>query len=351
MHKSRLAIVGAGVSGLAAAWALRGTAIEVVVYDKSRGVAGRAASRTRHGARFDYGANYFKLDDPQLRTLVEHTLPSTDLVSIDGEVWTFDEAGKIMPGDPLHNRQIKWSYRNGISTLAKLLAEAAGVAPNLSTSIATVEHAGAGWRLCYTEQDTPETGLFDAVLLTPPAPQTRALLANSGLSTDTAEHIDRGLAKATYHKQWCFALGFEQALPSRPPAFALINSDRQHDIAWLSFENDKPGRDLGGSTVVMVQMSPRWSAAHFEESADTLLPLVKEAVAALLGLPETVLSWHDSQRWRYAHPSQRADVAALTKAENSGIYFAGDALVGKGRIGESMQSGLDVAQRIAARWG
>ncbi|MGB3543788.1 NAD(P)-binding protein, partial [Rubrivirga sp.] len=70
----RLAIIGAGPAGLAAAHALGsdsgsrpGPALEVVVFEKSRGVSGRAATRWRDAAdlegepfrwRYDHGAQY-----------------------------------------------------------------------------------------------------------------------------------------------------------------------------------------------------------------------------------------------------------------------------------------------------
>ena len=83
----KLAIVGAGVSGLAAAWALRDSDWRCVVFEKSRGFSGRAASRTRNGVRFDYGANYFKTDSPELEQLVHRELPTEGLIDIAGEVY------------------------------------------------------------------------------------------------------------------------------------------------------------------------------------------------------------------------------------------------------------------------
>ena len=56
----RVAIVGAGVAGLAAARRLAGHGIPVTVLEKSRGLGGRCATRrVRTGSdelRFDHGA-------------------------------------------------------------------------------------------------------------------------------------------------------------------------------------------------------------------------------------------------------------------------------------------------------
>ena len=39
----------------------------------------------------------------------------------------------------------------------------------------------------------------------------------------------------------------------------------------------------------------------------------------------------------------------LQKAEAAGLFFAGDATVGKGRVSLALRSGLEVADRIIAR--
>ena len=67
---------------------------------------------------------------------------------------------------------------------------------------------------------------------------------------------------------------------------------------------------------------------------------------SLLGGEGPPLAWWDSHRWRYAHPFQAADAGGLQAAEAQGLYFAGDALVGKGRVGGALQTGLDAAARL-----
>jgi len=122
MLAPRLAIIGAGLSGLAAAWKLRDSSVACSCFEKSRGVSGRATSRTRHDVRLDPGANYIKAEPEEIEHLLVEELPTEDLIRIPGDVWTFDESGSLSPGDPGLNATPKWNYRNGISTLGKLLA-------------------------------------------------------------------------------------------------------------------------------------------------------------------------------------------------------------------------------------
>ena len=54
----KLAIIGAGVAGLAAARALRQRRpdLAITIYEKSRGLGGRVATGRRDGYIFDHGA-------------------------------------------------------------------------------------------------------------------------------------------------------------------------------------------------------------------------------------------------------------------------------------------------------
>ena len=180
----RLAIVGAGPAGLAAAWKLRGSGIEVEVFEKSRGVFGRAASRTRHGVRMDPGANYLKAETPEIEDLILHQLPAAELARIEGDIWIFDRAGRFQAGDPEQNKTPKWTYRTGISTLGKLLAHAADAVLHQEKEIARISRAGNLWSLDERAGERHEN--FDAVLLTPPAPQTVELLEASDLGDEFA---------------------------------------------------------------------------------------------------------------------------------------------------------------------
>ena len=73
-----IAIVGAGVAGLTAAWSLARQGFAPVVFEMSLSLSGRAASRRRGDVTFDYGANFFRLDNPVIEKLIRHELPTAD---------------------------------------------------------------------------------------------------------------------------------------------------------------------------------------------------------------------------------------------------------------------------------
>ncbi|MEM9997573.1 MAG: FAD-dependent oxidoreductase [Bacteroidota bacterium] len=349
----RLAIIGAGASGLAAAYVLRDTPLAVTVFEKSRGPTGRAATRGRHGVRYDHGANYAKPDrDSWAHRLLRDALPADDLVEIANPVWPFDADGVPHPEDAHDDDAPKLTYRDGLSRLGKRLADAAGVEIRTETRVARLERTAEGWHL--VDADDASLGTFDAVLLTPPGPQTRDLLAASDLGPDDLrDRLTTALDQAAYTSQFALVLGFDGALdrPAHDGAtpYGLVDTSRSYPVAWLSFEHDKPGHVPDDQAVLVAQMSDAWTRAHYDADRAALLDLARPHIERLLGtaLPEP--AWFDTQRWRYALPTAAADADALAAGAAHGLFFAGDYLVGQGRVHRALETGRDAAEQIRAQ--
>ena len=68
----RVAVIGAGISGLISARTLHELGLDVTVFEKSPGLGGRTATRRADpGQSFDHGAQYFTARDPQFIRHVE----------------------------------------------------------------------------------------------------------------------------------------------------------------------------------------------------------------------------------------------------------------------------------------
>lgn len=357
-----LAIVGAGAAGLAAAFALRSDSLRVTVFEKSRGLAGRAATRWRDaedGAgepfrwRYDHGAQYVSAPEgSRAYRLLTDDLDATDLVDVDGRVWPFDDDGTLRPDRAKDDPGPHLTYRDGIADLGRRLADAAGEAEiRRQTRVGAMHREGRGWRL---ESDAgDDLGTFDAVLLTPPAPQTIDLLRASTLADGLRQRLVGALRPADYRAQFTVVLAFTAPV-ARPEPYALVNADEHggagggHAVAWLAVESDKPGRAPEGGTLLLAQMAPDWTEARYDDERESVVREATREIAALLGteLPEP--AWTDSQRWRYALPNDGADADTLHEAASDGLFFAGDAVAGKGRVHLALESGLEAAERIRA---
>jgi renalase len=343
--RSPVAVIGAGAAGLAAAWALRDEA-EVTVFEKGRGVSGRAATRRRTTDaglwRYDHGAQYVKTPEGAARNLIHEVLPTDELVDIDRPVWTFDETGRIEPGDEGHDRGGKWTYRTGVSALGKHLAEASGATVRTATRVHRFERTAPGWMV---HADDAAHGPFGAVLVTPPAPQSADLVQASALDADLRALLVDGLRQATYRKIYALMLVYEQPIPRPGDAYAFVNTDGEHPVSWLAFEEDKPGHAPHGS-LLMAHMAADWTRDHYALDLDALVRVARPLLSDLLGTSLGEPAWADRQRWRYALPDAAADTEALALGAEHGLFFAGDFMAGKGRVHLALESGLTAADHI-----
>jgi renalase len=341
----RIGIVGAGVGAVGAAFAIEESPVEsaVTVLEKSRGVCGRAATRRRDDLVYDYGANYLKSDDERVVKLVTETLSTDGLVDITEPVWTFDSDGDISEGRDLDEH--KWSYREGLTQLAKRLFARTDAMIHHETRVEHVvrDDETDTWHL--QDTDGKRWGPYDTVLLNPPAPQTADLLRAAEWESDARGALVEAVDDVDYRCVWTGVLRYPFELER--PYYALVNTDKDHEIGWLSREECKDGHVPDGESLLIVQASHEWSVEHYDRDPERNLAELAALTASLLDdgrLTEPV--WMDHQGWRYAIPEHGVDERAIRAAEADGLYCLGDWVIGEGRIHAALRNGLEVGERV-----
>ncbi|MFC3478756.1 NAD(P)/FAD-dependent oxidoreductase [Halobacterium litoreum] len=335
-----LAVVGAGAAGAAAAYRLRDADRDVTVFEKSRGVCGRAATRRKHGCRYDHGANYVKPGDGPVQGLLDE-LGSEGRHDIAEPVWTFDGDGAVAPGRDGDGP--KWTWEAGITQLAKRLFAEADAAVHRETRIESLAREGGRWTL--TDADGETYGPFADVLLTPPAPQTADLLGATDWGGDRLADARDAVAAVPYRSVVTAVLHYTFELDRE--WYALVNTDDAHDVGWLSREACKPGHVPDGESLLVVQMAPDWSREHYDDPASEQTEAAAELAAELVGddrLRDP--DWTDTQGWRYALPEAAVDREPVAALANAGLHVAGDWVVGEGRVHRALESGLAAGDRL-----
>ncbi len=341
-----LAIIGAGMAGLSAARELRQRCpdLSIAIYEKSRGVGGRVATRRRDGFVFDHGAQVIKTQDTEMERLLHADLPAEELCRIDKPVHVFHADGTTAEGDATLNAEPSWFYASGINQLGKLLAAGLDVRREVRITSLRREAGTARWMLF--DANSAHIGTADAVLLTPPAPQTAEILAMSDFDPTLRDRLVRELIYVPYRR--CLTLTLAYDRPIERSFYALVNVDRRHPIAWLSLEHTKgTERCPPGHSLLIAQMAGHFSMQQWETPADELAASVIEMVSMVLGEDLRRPLWYDRQGWRYALPDGVARLDVLNST-GAGLFFAGDYTVGLGRIHLAIKSGQEVAGAIAA---
>ncbi len=337
-----VAVVGAGAAGAAAAYALRDEPVDVTVFEKSGGLCGRAATRRRGDCTYEYGANYLTDDDERVTELVTEALPTDGLVDVSEPVWTFDADGEISEGDGGDGR--KWTYEDGITQLAKRLFAATDATVHRNTRVATIASADGGWTVA--DASGTDHGHFDAALLTPPAPQTADLLGQAEWDHVDCRRLRESVASVSYRAVVSAVLHYDFELDL--PYYALVDVDKDHEIGWIGREECKPGHVPDGESLLLVQMSPEWSAERFHDPEDEVVDDAAAATAALLSDDRLAdPDWTDYQGWRYALPDEGVSGDAMEMAADHDLFLAGDWVAGEARLHAAVRNGLETGERIA----
>jgi renalase len=285
MKQPCIAIIGAGVAGLACARRLSETHCSVRLFDKGRSPGGRLATRrsdTPLGeAVFDHGAQYISARDPAFARAMECFGSARAAV-----LWEFDE-GMI---EPTRTRPQRWVGTPGMSAIARHMAE--GLAIKTSARVTRVYNDRGGWWLKVDsaghEQSLNE-GPFDAVVLALPAEQAAPILA------PIAPRLADEAAAARTMPCWAGLFAFERRFNA---PFEVRRFGADAALSWIVRETSKPGRRRGPETWV-VHASSAWSSANLEltteQASDALFSAFRDVLPAA---PEP--TWRQAHRWRYA---------------------------------------------------
>jgi predicted NAD/FAD-dependent oxidoreductase len=298
-----IAIVGAGLAGLACAARLGLAGHAVTLFDKGRAAGGRMSSRrvqTELGeAGFDHGAQYFTVRDEGFRAQVE--------------AWARDGlvARWAAPGPDC------WVGTPAMNAPLKQLASTARVRWN--TRVDRLAGSPGHWTV-------PGEGEFEVVILAVPSENAAPLL------TDLAPLLAARAVATPAQPCWTLMAAF----PSRLKIEAdLLREDGP--IAWAARNSAKPGRT--GPEAWVVQAGAAWSQAHLEEIAPALL----NALSGRIGAPLPPVLTASVHRWRYARSGNAGDGMIWHPGLKLGL--CGDWLLGP-RIECAWVSGDRLAQAI-----
>jgi renalase len=311
MTAPRIAIVGAGMAGLACARALADAGLQPTVFDKGRGIGGRLATRRAPGGlQFDHGAQYVTAKDAGFAALL-------DAMQHAGVAapWADGSGRTRLVGVP------------GMSALAKHLGQGLDIRQNAELFALQPDPDSGGWLLRIGAEDYR----FDQVVLTPPAPQTLRLLG-------AAHEFAAPLSAVTLAP--CLTLMAAFAADMQPP---FVSRGNENDpLAWIALDSTKPGRD--GAFCWVAQASPEWSMAHLERDMAELAALMLPLLCAQLGADPAQVRHSAAHRWRYAKVT--APLGAPFLRDKTGTLHAGGDWCLGARVEAAWTSGDAIAREI-----
>lgn len=338
----RVAVIGSGLAGAACAAGLRSAGAQVTLFEKSRNVGGRMATRragwvsadgAEQSAAFDHGAQCFAPVRPRFKAVMARAVKAGCATAWQPRVHA---AWPVVAGPCL-------VVTPTMSALCSHLM--AGATVHLNLTVRRLQRAADGaW---YVAADgAPLAGPFHHVALAIPPAQAAVLLAG-------------------HHDRWADALMAKRM----DPCWTLMVASDQVDWPWDAAEpargplgwvlrNDRvPGRTASpGSAVWTAHATAEWSAAHLEDDAEAVSTALQSALRAQL--PRTRpdgqrIRFHHAtvHRWRFAGPASDCDDSFDSDEswwdEPLGLGVCGDFLAGGG-VEAAWHSGDELADFMAA---
>lgn len=330
MTPRSIAIIGAGIAGLACARRLTRPDVVVKLFDKSRSVGGRLATRRApFGAgelRFDHGAQYFTARGSAFQGVVD-TLRSSGAVAAWAAPLTYLAAGATrVGGDTAH-----FVGAPSMNAVAKALAVGLDVTPN--ARVVALQRTPAGWGLRFGDDTT--AGPFDAVVVATPAEQ------GVGLLEDAAPALALQAAAARTAPCWAGLFAFDQ--PPNPDFEALCLADHPV-LAWLAHDSAKPGRNAAASCWV-AHAREEWSRAHLDITPDEAAAILQKTVCEILMASRRPI-YAAAHRWRYAKVERTAASAHAFDPELR-IGVCGDWRLGA-RVEAAWLSGASLGEAMSS---
>ncbi len=320
----KIAIIGAGMAGLAAARELIQHDLPAVIFEKSQGLGGRVATRRLEGFVFDTGAQSFACEGSVLEKTILENLDRTELVQIEKPIFVHD-GHHLLPGDKRVNKVRRYTYLSGNTKLPKLLA--ANLEIRLNSPVSQLERANGKYRVGDEE--------FDGIILTAPVPQSSLLLWGIGEK--------RATAQAKYRACLSVLLGYQFELET--PFHAAIDPEGTTPLQWIGLESMKcKGRSPEGSTAIVAQMSAAYSHSAWERSDEQIVQMATGQLANLFGQKMLRPAISNVKKWKYSQPEEIAMFDTVNQ-KGSTIVLAGDGLVG-GRTELAYDSGIRAAKLL-----
>lgn len=288
MGDHQVIIVGAGLSGLACAGALKKAGVDFLVLERSWRPGGRCSFKEG----FDIGPAFLHGNNPEFLAWIEENLPGS---LVPG--WPMKIEGRGTPCLPaaFQSWTKRYALRDGLGTFASALAWNLPI--TLNYQVESIHWDGTVWTVA---SSTGETHRAPALILTMALEQTQALLAQA--QGDPFPRAD--VLKATlglFSSVPCLTLmvSWGEDFSGPLPEWDVYYPEIAQRVLMISQESRKRPAVFGGGDF-LIQARPLWSSRHMEDPKDLWAEdLLAEAVGFITSSPVTparVLT----HRWKYA---------------------------------------------------
>lgn len=337
MSEPRTLIVGAGVAGLSCARALMRGGRGARVFERSRGVGGRCATRRIDGQPVDHGA-------PYLHGTSEAFLAEVRGLALPGLVPAWParvrEPRLACQPDAFAEPSARWAIEGGMSVFPKALAS--GLDVRLGQRIATVE-AASGAMVAIGEDGVRHTA--PALVLAGSLAQSMRLLEPLARVWPEAATVLARLHAIEVVPVLTVIAGYAPGSPE--PRFEAWNPFESTMLQMVLHDSAK--RSSPSRCVLVLHSRPHFARSRMDDSpVDWSRDMVWEA-GELLGEWAAAPEWTQAHRWSSGRVriGDHWDAPLVLRAPEGGtLVLAGDAFGGRPGVEGAWRSGVLAARAL-----
>lgn len=339
----KIAIIGAGLSGLTAGRILAKAGHEVVVFEKSKGYGGRMSTRRRDGASavlMDHGAPYLTGTSPDFRNFIDELLEKGLITRWTDTVSCYTE-GQILPEMPGREPREQYIAPDGMNGIGKYLGRWMDF--YFSEKVGGITHIGGSrikkspWMINSSSINVFEA---DAVVIATPAIQAYGLVSTAQDELDLRKMITV-LDDISYTSTISFMAGYGEWNPVEWKAIVC-----DHPVlAWICNESSK--RNFSGDMNIIAHSTDTFAKKMTEEDDPAIARRqIMKALGEVLGSWAARPEWQQSHMWRYHLPRKHLDTPFLESEDE----LAPIALIGDYFQGRSMEAAYLSGLRLGTHW-
>jgi predicted NAD/FAD-dependent oxidoreductase len=340
----KIAIIGAGISGLCSANLLAKHGFEIDIFEKSRGLGGRLTTKRLDWAHIDIGAQYFTARDPRFIKQVE-VWQSQQAAA----VWNFEPLsvsdGKLLSSKDTTTRYVGTPRMNSIvHELSRDLT--LKLATRINTIKLDSQSSGAQtWSLI--DEAGKKYLNYDWLIVSAPAEQAQYMLEQSPSDLSS---IAQQIPINAHRPCWAVALTTYGYVPE-----AIQGVFGDDVISWVSRQSAKPERPLlSGDDCWLLHFSDKWSSENSKNTTKDLkqiaLDWLNNYLKPLREANADPLKAGDSYKhfWLYAKLNDEQTSLKPIVNEHNKLAVIGDWCFG-GRVEGAYLSALDVVDFLSKK--
>lgn len=336
-----VAIIGAGLAGLACAQQLQQAGYRVVIVEKSRGVGGRVATRRLQDTCADHGVRYFEAQGKLLEPLIEVLVQRGILEAWTDNVYQLNSAQPEVTNESESFGMTRYVAPAGMTAVAKFLATDLEIWLNRRVEVMTPT-AENTWHLTLNSPDETFKELTaSSVVIAIPAPQ--ALMLLEPLSETMPPIFLDSLRSVEFDPCLTVMAGYKNEQLSLP-SWKACNLSHNSDLAWIGLDSSK--RPNSKAPIFVLHSTAEFANSYLD--SEDLKPVGQQllSIAAELLLPGLDSpDWFQVHRWRYAFPSVSLTQDYLYSATPLPLICCGD-WCGGNLLESAINSGVSAAVGI-----